>query len=99
MIVHAFILIVIFQTEKVCWQVESQVSMIPQACRTPADAVETPSSAFACTTIARPKMFAAFPSRKLIIESVIDMVVMPVELVETMLPRSPTCLVDEVGNP
>ena len=57
------------------------------------------ASAFRCITILRPKMLATFPFCKLIIESVIDIVVMPVEVVEAILPRSPTCLVDEVGLP
>ena len=44
-------------------------------------------------------MLAGLPSCKLITESVREMVVIPVEFVETILPRSPTCLVDDVGLP
>jgi len=56
-------------------------------------------SAFACITTALFNMLAIFPSFKLITESVRDTVVIPLVVVETMLPRSPTCLVLDVGAP
>ena len=74
--------------------------MIPHECLAPAAPVGCEkSSGSAWITIARFKMFAIFPVCKLMTESVKAMVVTPVEVVDTMLPRSPTCLVVEVGIP
>ena len=84
----------------VCWQVESHVSIIPQDILLPAFP-EAPEnvSAFWWITIALFNMLAVFPSFKLITESEREIVVIPVLVVDTILPRSPTCLVVEVGAP
>ena len=84
----------------VCWQVESHASIIPQDIRLPAFP-EAPLnvSAFWWITIALFNMLAVFPSFKLITESEREIVVIPVLVVDTILPRSPTCLVLEVGAP
>ena len=77
-----------------------QTSIIPHECLAPAAPVGCEkSSACAWITIVRFKIFAMFPVCKLMAESVKAIVVTPVEVVETMLPRSPTCLVVEVGIP
>ena len=74
--------------------------MISHECLAPAAPVGCQkSSGSAWITIARFKMFAIFPVCKLMTESVKAMDVTPVEVAETVLPRSPTCLVVEVGIP
>ena len=84
----------------VCWHVESHDSIIPQDILLPAFP-ESPEnvSAFWWITIALFNMLAVFPSFKLITESEREIVVIPVLVVDTILPRSPTCLVLEVGAP
>ena len=74
--------------------------MIPHECLAPAAPVGCEkSSGSAWITIARLKIFAMLPGCKLMTESVKAIVVTPVEVVETMLPRSPTCLLVEFGIP